>query len=163
MGQKRPKLPWLPAEKVPPSKGSSLCHKRPLVRQTERGMFCGSSGRCGNPDFGASKLFDGATRSWRTVSASIPLTSTTMAAQGAGCAKGALIGAARSTLKISDMRERLPKRRTLPSCQARRLRKYHRQFPLQDVRFLLRSPCASRLLSKRQVLEIQGPYGRVWN
>jgi hypothetical protein len=52
-GQKRPKLPWLPTEKVPPSKGSSLCDKRPLVRQNERGMFCGSSGRCDNPDFGA--------------------------------------------------------------------------------------------------------------
>jgi hypothetical protein len=29
------------------------CHKRCLMRQNERGMFCGSSGRCGNPDFGA--------------------------------------------------------------------------------------------------------------
>jgi hypothetical protein len=30
-----------------------MCHKRLLVRQTERGMCCGSSGRCGNPNFGA--------------------------------------------------------------------------------------------------------------
>jgi hypothetical protein len=32
---------------------AGMCHKRPLVRQNERGMFFGSIGRCGNPDFGA--------------------------------------------------------------------------------------------------------------
>src|SRR5215469_1700426 len=36
-----------------PHGSSGLCHKRPLVRQNERGVFCGSSGRYGNPDFGA--------------------------------------------------------------------------------------------------------------
>jgi hypothetical protein len=53
MGQKRPKLLRLPVAESTTGAQATLCHERSLVRQKERGMFCGSSGRWGNPDFGA--------------------------------------------------------------------------------------------------------------
>jgi hypothetical protein len=41
---------------------AAMCHKRSLVRQNERSMFCCSRGWCGSPDFGAPSVL-GATTS----------------------------------------------------------------------------------------------------